>query len=101
MTDFPQFEYSKEENRYVAMHHPFTAPRDEDVDKLVSCLLYTSKYADKLGAAYSLVLGDDELEQGKAELKNMKTGEKKKISLGDRFLDDYLTAVTEQEDLSF
>ena len=36
MTDFPQFEYSKEENRYVAMHHPFTAPRDEDVDKLVS-----------------------------------------------------------------
>ena len=59
------------------------------------------KYADKLGAAYSLVLGDDELEQGKAELKNMKTGEKKKISLGGRFLDDYLTAVTEQEDLSF
>ena len=59
------------------------------------------KYADKLGAAYSLVLGDDELEQGKAELKNMKTGEKKKISLGDRFLDDYLTVVTEQEDLSF
>ena len=36
VTDFPQFEYSKEENRYVAMHHPFTAPRDEDVDKLVS-----------------------------------------------------------------
>ena len=30
------FEYSKEESRYVAMHHPFTAPRDEDVDKLVS-----------------------------------------------------------------
>ena len=59
------------------------------------------KYADKLGAAYSLVLGDDELEQGKAELKNMKTGEKKKISLDGRFLDDYLTAVTEQEDLSF
>ena len=36
VTDFPQFEYSKEENRYMAMHHPFTAPRDEDVDKLVS-----------------------------------------------------------------
>ena len=59
------------------------------------------KYADKIRAPYTIVLGDNELESGKAELKNMKTGEKKKISLGDRFLDDYLTAVTEQEDLSF
>ena len=40
------------------------------------------KYADKIGAKYCLVLGDDELAAGKAELKNMKTGEKKKISLG-------------------
>ncbi len=59
------------------------------------------KYADKIGAKYCLVLGDDELAAGKAELKNMKTGEKKKISLGDSFLDDYLTAVTMEEDLSF
>ncbi len=59
------------------------------------------KYADKLGAKYSLVLGDDELAAGKAELKNMKTGEKQKISLGEKFLDDYLTAVTAQEDMSF
>lgn len=59
------------------------------------------KYADKIGAIYCLVLGDDELAAGKAELKNMKTGEKKKISLGESFLDDYLTAVTMDEDLSF
>ena len=59
------------------------------------------KYADKIGAKYCLVLGDDELAAGKAELKNMKTGEKKKISLGENFLDDYLTAVTMDEDLSF
>lgn len=59
------------------------------------------KYADKIGAKYYLVLGDDELAAGKAELKNMKTGEKKKISLGESFLDDYLTAVTMDEDLSF
>ena len=59
------------------------------------------KYADKLGAKYSLVLGDDELAAGKAELKNMKTGEKQKISLGEKFLDDYLTIVTAGEDLSF
>ena len=36
VTDFPMFEYSKEEKRYTAMHHPFTAPRDEDIDILVS-----------------------------------------------------------------
>ena len=59
------------------------------------------KYADKIGAKYCLVLGDDELAAGKAELKNMKTGEKKKIPLGESFLDDYLTAVTMDEDLSF
>ena len=59
------------------------------------------KYADKIGAKYCLVLGDDELAAGKAELKNMKTGEKKKISLGESVLDDYLTAVTMDEDLSF
>ena len=59
------------------------------------------KYADKIGAKYCLVLGDDELAAGKAELKNMKTGEKKKIPLGESFLDDSLPAVTLDEDLSF
>lgn len=34
VTDFPQFEWSEEENRYMAMHHPFTSPKDEDMDKL-------------------------------------------------------------------
>lgn len=36
ITEFPQFEYSEEENRYVAMHHPFTAPMDEDLEILES-----------------------------------------------------------------
>lgn len=31
VTDFPMFEYSEEDKRWVAEHHPFTAPRDEDV----------------------------------------------------------------------
>ncbi len=31
VVDFPMFEYSEEEGRYVAMHHPFTAPKDEDL----------------------------------------------------------------------
>lgn len=34
VTDFPVFEWSDEENRYMACHHPFTAPKDSDVDKL-------------------------------------------------------------------
>lgn len=59
------------------------------------------KYADKVGAQYTIVLGDNELETGKAELKNMATGEKKKISLGEDFVDQYLTACTEAEDISF
>ncbi len=36
ITDFPSFEYSELEGRYVACHHPFTAPNDEDVDKLLT-----------------------------------------------------------------
>ncbi len=32
ITEFPMFEYSEEENRFVAVHHPFTAPMDEDLD---------------------------------------------------------------------
>ena len=34
VTDFPLFEYSEEGGRYVAKHHPFTMPRDEDIDKV-------------------------------------------------------------------
>ena len=36
VTDFPMFEYNEDEKRYVAMHHPFTMPRHEDLDKLES-----------------------------------------------------------------
>lgn len=34
VTDFPLFEYSEEENRFVAMHHPFTMPKEEDIPLL-------------------------------------------------------------------
>ena len=36
VVDFPSFEWSEEENRFMACHHPFTAPKDSDVDKLLT-----------------------------------------------------------------
>ena len=39
ITEFPLLEWSDEENRFMAMHHPFTMPMEEDWD----CLLYTSR----------------------------------------------------------
>jgi histidyl-tRNA synthetase len=59
------------------------------------------KYAGKIGAKFSMVLGDDELSSGKATLKDMRGGETKKVSIGEDFVDDYLTFSTSQDDLSF
>lgn len=36
VNEFPAFEYSEEEGRYMACHHPFTAPLDSDIDKLLT-----------------------------------------------------------------
>ena len=41
------------------------------------------KYADKIGVKYVLVLGDDEIDTGKAKLKNMSTGEQTDVELKD------------------
>jgi len=56
--DFPMFEYNEEEKRYVAMHHPFTAPRDEDLDKL------ETDPGHVYAKAYDLVLNGVELGGG-------------------------------------
>ena len=58
VTNFPMFEYSEEENRYMAAHHPFTSPNLEDVDKLL-----TDK-ANVYSRAYDLVLNGYELLSG-------------------------------------
>ena len=44
------------------------------------------KYADKIGAGFVVVLGDNEIDSGTAKLKNMKTGEQLDITLGDDFV---------------
>ena len=45
------------------------------------------KYADKIGARFSMVLGDSEIESGKANLKNMATGEQVEMEIGEGFAD--------------
>ncbi len=56
------------------------------------------KYADKIHAAYSMVLGDNELESGEAVLKNMETGEKHTVFIGDGFLEQF-AAIEAEDDL--
>jgi aspartyl-tRNA synthetase len=58
VTEFPLFEYSEEEGRYVAMHHPFTAPLDGDEDKLLG-----DKGACR-AKAYDIILNGTELGGG-------------------------------------
>ena len=36
VTEFPMFDYDEDQDRYIAMHHPFTAPRESDIEKLDS-----------------------------------------------------------------
>ena len=53
------------------------------------------KYADKLGAKFSMVLGEDELASGTAKLKNMRTGESFDLLLGDSFVEDFYSRMIE------
>lgn len=58
VTDFPLVEWSEEEQRYHALHHPFTAPRPEDLEKL------NSDPASVRSRAYDLVLNGYEIGGG-------------------------------------
>ena len=48
------------------------------------------KYADKIGARFTMVIGDNELESGEAALKNMKTGEKIQMKLDEQFASNFI-----------
>lgn len=58
IVEFPLFEYDEEEGRYVAMHHPFTSPMDEDLDKL------ESDPGACRAKAYDIVINGDEMGGG-------------------------------------
>ena len=58
VVDFPMFEYDEEEKRYVAMHHPFTSPRDEDLE------LLATDPGKVYAKAYDMVLNGTEIGGG-------------------------------------
>lgn len=59
VTEFPMFEYSEQEQRYMAVHHPFTSPVQEDIP-----LLETENFYKVRSRAYDLVLNGFELGGG-------------------------------------
>lgn len=58
ITEFPLFEYSEEEDRFVAVHHPFTAPMDEDLD------IVLTDPENARAKAYDIVINGDEMGGG-------------------------------------
>ncbi|WP_288186167.1 aspartate--tRNA ligase [uncultured Sporomusa sp.] len=74
--DFPMFEYDEEDKRWVAMHHPFTSPRDEDVQ-------YLGSEPGKIRAkAYDMVLNGIELGGGSIRIYNRSLQEKVFTGIG-------------------
>ena len=67
VTDFPLVEYDDKEKRFQALHHPFTAPREEDLDKL------DSNPQAVYSRAYDLVLNGTEIGGGSIRIHNPET----------------------------
>ncbi|MDD3453152.1 MAG: aspartate--tRNA ligase [Bacilli bacterium] len=70
IVDFPSFEYSEEENRYMACHHPFTSPKDNDVDKLLT------DPGNCYSKAYDIVINGYEAGGGSIRIHNQDIQEK-------------------------
>lgn len=84
ITEFPLLEYDEEAERYVAKHHPFTAPMDEDIELLES-------EPEKVRAkAYDIVVNGDEMGGGSIRINNSELQEKmfKALGLNDKEVDD-------------
>jgi len=70
VTEFPLVEYDETEKRYTAMHHPFTAPREEDLDK------FESDPGSIKARAYDLVLNGNEIGGGSIRIHQKEVQEK-------------------------
>ncbi|MGM0532037.1 MAG: aspartate--tRNA ligase [Bacteroidota bacterium] len=76
VVDFPLLEWDEEEGRYVAMHHPFTSPKDEDI------LLYNSDPGKMRANAYDLVINGVEIGGGSIRIHTRELQEKMFYTLG-------------------
>ena len=76
VTEFPLLEYSEEEGRYTAMHHPFTAPMDEDID-------FLDTEPEKVRAkAYDIIINGYEAGGGSIRIYNSELQQKMFEALG-------------------
>ena len=76
VVDWPLFEYSEEEGRYVAAHHPFTSPKDGHED------LMLTDPAHCMAKAYDIVLNGYELGGGSIRIHNQETQAKMFQAIG-------------------
>ena len=79
VTDFPLFEWSPEENKWNAMHHPFTRPKAEDIP-----LFEAKKFPDVRAEAYDIVLNGVEIGGGSLRIYEPELQEKMFEALGIR-----------------
>ena len=70
VTEFPMFEYDDENKRHIAMHHPFTAPRAEDID------LLDSDPSNALSRGYDLTMNGYEIAGGSIRIHSTEIQEK-------------------------
>ena len=70
ITEFPMFEYDQEQDRYIAMHHPFTAPRESDISKL------DTDPANALSRGYDLTMNGHEIAGGSVRIHSSEIQEK-------------------------
>ena len=70
ITEFPMFEFDPEKNRFIAMHHPFTAPREEDIN------LLDTDPSESLSRGYDLTMNGYEIAGGSIRIHNPKVQEK-------------------------
>src|SRR5437773_3629320 len=77
VTDFPLFEWSAEENKWNAMHHPFTRPKAEDI-----ALLKAKKFPEIRAEAYDIVLNGVEIGGGSIRIHEPELQEKMFETLG-------------------
>ena len=76
VTEFPEFEYSEEQGRYLAMHHPFTMPFEDDIQ-------YLESNPEKVRArAYDIVLNGTEIGGGSIRIHQDDVQEKMLRALG-------------------